>query len=143
MSGMESEGNNQNFEQGKKGTRRSWSKFEEDAFFTVVDEFVAAGQSRETSSFKYGTMDASPMSLNKEGSQSMNSQNKRKRAASSSDEEKILIVLEKLFEASGKKMQMQPDEWAWAAEKEKQVKLPLCLSSRIRPQERFEKVAEP
>ena len=46
--------------------------------------------------------DASPMSLNIEGSQSMNSQNKRKRATSSSDEEKIVIVLEKLFEASGK-----------------------------------------
>ncbi|KAH0976388.1 hypothetical protein GBA52_026107 [Prunus armeniaca] len=47
--------------------------------------------------------DASPMSLNKEGSQSMKGQNKRKRAASSSDEEKIVIVLEKLFEASWKK----------------------------------------
>ncbi|BBN68719.1 hypothetical protein Prudu_545S000200 [Prunus dulcis] len=50
--------------------------------------------------------DASPMSLNMEGSQSMNSQNKRKRATSSSDEEKIVTVLEKLFEASGKRMQM-------------------------------------
>ncbi|KAL6284753.1 hypothetical protein ACE6H2_015682 [Prunus campanulata] len=50
--------------------------------------------------------DASPMTLNKEGSQSINSQNKRTRAASSSDEEKIVTVLEKLFEASGKRMQM-------------------------------------
>ncbi|CAL9001715.1 unnamed protein product [Prunus brigantina] len=213
---MESECNNQNFEQGKKGTRQSWSKFEEDAFLTVLNEFVAAGQRCETDSFKFGTMvqmeralnikcpdlglkaclhiesklkkwkkqysivydmintsgfawndikkchhkeaaewrskpfplfnrlsnifgkdranwqraevpadmmeeqsnnevnasdncvqeDASPMSLNKEGSQSMNSQNKRKRAASSSDEAKIVTVLEKLFEASGKRMQM-------------------------------------
>ncbi|XP_034219720.1 uncharacterized protein LOC117630948 [Prunus dulcis] len=227
---MESEGNSQNFEQGKKGTRRSWSKFEEDSFLTVLDDFVAAGQRCETGSFKSGTMvqmekalnikcpdsglkacphiesklkkwkkqysivydmintsgfawndikkcvevdsndawetyvqhhkeaaewrskpfplfdrlsnifgkdrangqraeapadmmeeqsnndanasdncvqeDASPMSLNIEGSQSMNSQNKRKRATSSSDEEKIVTVLEKLFEASGKRMQM-------------------------------------
>ncbi|CAB4263118.1 unnamed protein product [Prunus armeniaca] len=50
--------------------------------------------------------DASPMSLNKEGSQSMNNQNKRKKAASSSDEEKIVTILEKLFEAPWKKMQM-------------------------------------
>ena len=54
--GMESEGNSQNFKQGKKGTRRSWSKFEEDAFFTVLDEFVDAGQRCETGSFKSGTM---------------------------------------------------------------------------------------
>ncbi|XP_034214360.1 uncharacterized protein LOC117626648 [Prunus dulcis] len=230
VGGMESEGNSQNFEQGKKGTRRSWSKFEEDSFLTVLDDFVAAGQRCETGSFKSGTMvqmekalnikcpdsglkacphiesklkkwkkqysivydmintsgfawndikkcvevdsndawetyvqhhkeaaewrskpfplfdrlsnifgkdrangqraeapadmmeeqsnndvnasdncvqeDASPMSLNIEGSQSMNSQNKRKRATSSSDEEKIVTVLEKLFEASGKRMQM-------------------------------------
>ncbi|CAL9005210.1 unnamed protein product [Prunus brigantina] len=46
------------------------------------------------------------MSLNKEGSQSMNNQSKRKRDASSSDEEKIVTVLEKLFEAFGKRIQM-------------------------------------
>ncbi|CAB4268685.1 unnamed protein product [Prunus armeniaca] len=50
--------------------------------------------------------DGSPMSLNKEGSQSMNNQSKRKRDAGSSDEEKIVTVLEKLFEASGKRIQM-------------------------------------
>ncbi|CAL8086567.1 unnamed protein product [Prunus armeniaca] len=41
---MESEGNSQNFEQGKKGTRQSWPKFEEDAFLTMLDDFVAVGQ---------------------------------------------------------------------------------------------------
>ncbi|KAH0981212.1 hypothetical protein GBA52_008389 [Prunus armeniaca] len=36
----------------------------------------------------------------------MNNQSKRKRDAGSSDEEKIVTVLEKLFEASGKRIQM-------------------------------------
>ncbi|CAB4263277.1 unnamed protein product [Prunus armeniaca] len=45
---MESEGNSQNFEQGKKGTRQSWPKFEEDAFLTMLDDFVAVGQRCET-----------------------------------------------------------------------------------------------
>ncbi|CAB4283784.1 unnamed protein product [Prunus armeniaca] len=61
---MESEGNNQNFEQGKKGTRRSWSKFEEDAFFTVLDEFVAVGHRCETGSFKSGIMVQMEKALN-------------------------------------------------------------------------------
>ncbi|BBN70028.1 hypothetical protein Prudu_1357S000900, partial [Prunus dulcis] len=61
---MESEGNSQNFEQGKKGTRRSWSKFEEDSFLTVLDDFVAAGQCCETGSFKSGTMVQMEKALN-------------------------------------------------------------------------------
>ncbi|CAB4316388.1 unnamed protein product [Prunus armeniaca] len=51
--------------------------------------------------------DASPMSINKEGNQSVVSQNKRKRG--SSDEDRIVTALEKLFEVSGKRMQMVTD----------------------------------
>ncbi|KAL6272612.1 hypothetical protein ACE6H2_023304 [Prunus campanulata] len=51
--------------------------------------------------------DTSPMSINKEGSQSVASQNKRKRG--SSDEDRIVTALEKLFEVSGKRMQMVTD----------------------------------
>ncbi|CAL2276629.1 unnamed protein product [Prunus armeniaca] len=37
-----------NFEQGRKQTRRSWSKFEEDQLLTVLEDFVAGGHRCET-----------------------------------------------------------------------------------------------
>lgn len=51
--------------------------------------------------------DTSPMLINKVGSKSVASQNKRKRG--SSDEDRIVTALEKLFEAYGKRMQMVTD----------------------------------
>ncbi|CAL9024510.1 unnamed protein product [Prunus brigantina] len=51
--------------------------------------------------------DTSPMSINKEGNQSVASQNKRK--IGSRNEDRIVTALEKLFEVFGKRMQMVTD----------------------------------
>ncbi|BBN68842.1 NB-ARC domain-containing disease resistance protein, partial [Prunus dulcis] len=54
--GMESVDTNQDFEQGRKQTRRSWSKFEEEQLLTVLEDFVVVGHRCETGNFKYGTL---------------------------------------------------------------------------------------
>ncbi|KAI5323441.1 hypothetical protein L3X38_032513 [Prunus dulcis] len=53
---MESVDTNQDFEQGRKQTRRSWSKFEEEQLLTVLEDFVVGGHRCETGNFKYGTL---------------------------------------------------------------------------------------
>jgi len=40
----------------KKGTRRKWLPFEEDALLTVLEDFVTRGHRCDTGSFKSGTL---------------------------------------------------------------------------------------
>lgn len=52
---MEGGGNSQNVEQEKKGIRRTWTKQEEDALVSILEDLVRQGYRYDNGSFKPGT----------------------------------------------------------------------------------------
>lgn len=63
--GMNNGSSNQNNDQGKKGSRRTWSTEEEYALLNVLDDVVARGQRCDTGQFKPGTLNLIEVKLAK------------------------------------------------------------------------------